>query len=484
MNSPSAEGPPPILLKFRSSTPLILSTVAIALFTDLFLYGIIVPILPFVLEDRIGIPQEEVQKYTSILLAVYAGASVLFSLPAGIIADKLSARQVPFLLGLVSLLGSTVMLSVGRSIAWLVMARVLQGISAATVWTVGLALVLDTVGSEKLGVTIGSIFSFISVGELLAPVLGGIVYDKAGNGAVFGMGFALLGVDFLMRVLLVEKKVARRYGLKDEEDEDTNSNSSDVEDTNLDSESENSPLLNKKDEDLSAYAFPSNPSWLTTHLPILYTLRHPRLLTAELVALTQATILGVFDATIPIEAQSLFGFSSLKAGLLFIPLVAPYLIAGPIAGKGVDKYGARPFATFGFWFLSIPLFLLGIPHAGGTAEIVKFSAILVFAGLGTCGIASPSIVEASAVMEKFQKQDEREGKGMFGEGGGYAQLYAVNSMVFSGGLTLGPLVAGALKDSIGFGGMGVVFGVVCVVVGGVCGVFLGEREERWRIWRG
>ncbi|KAH8653234.1 MFS transporter-like protein [Tricladium varicosporioides] len=475
MDSLSAEGPRPIFLKFRSSTSLILSTVAIALFTDLFLFGLIIPILPFVLEDRVKIPQEELQKYTSILLAVYAGANVLFSLPVGIIADKLNARQVPFLLGLVSLLGSTVMLSMGRSIASLVVARVLQGISAATVWTIGLALMLDTVGSDRLGVTIGSIFSFVTIGELLAPVLGGIVYDKVGNGAVFGMGFVLLGVDFLLRMLLIEKKVARRYGLKDDEDE--NINSPGIEDGI--SDSEDSPLLNKKkEEDLSAYTFPLNPSWLTTHLPILYTLRHPRLLTAELVTLTQATILAVFDATIPLEAQSLFGFSSLNAGLLFIPLIAPSLISGPLLGKGVDKYGARPFATFSFWLLSIPLFCLGLPK-----EITSFSVVLVLAGLGTSGIGSPGVVEASTVMEKFQRVDRESGRGMFGEGGGYAQLYAVNSMVFSAGLTLGPLVAGVLREKIGFGGMGIVFGIVCAVVGCVCGVFLGEEDERWRVWR-
>jgi hypothetical protein len=48
----------------------------------------------------------------------------------------------------------------------------------------------------------------------------------------------------------------------------------------------------------------------------------------------QATLLAVFNATIPTEAQDLFSFDSLKAGLLFIAVVTPYLILGPIAGKG------------------------------------------------------------------------------------------------------------------------------------------------------
>lgn len=110
------------------------------------------------LRDRINLPQDKVQAYTSGLLAAYAGASVLFSIPAGWIADKTGARQTPFLVGLAALLGATILLGAGQSIAVLVVARVLQGISAAVVWTVGLAMVLDTVGSENLGKVIGSVW--------------------------------------------------------------------------------------------------------------------------------------------------------------------------------------------------------------------------------------------------------------------------------------------------------------------------------------
>lgn len=134
----------PIGLAWRSSTFFIVSTVGIGLFTDLFLYGLVVPLLPFMLEDRVHVPQNQIQSYTSGLLAAYAGASVLFSPPAGIIADRVSTRQAPFLIGLVALLGATLMLFLGKSVAVLTIARVLQGTSAAVVWTIGLALVLDS----------------------------------------------------------------------------------------------------------------------------------------------------------------------------------------------------------------------------------------------------------------------------------------------------------------------------------------------------
>lgn len=147
----------PIGLRWRSATSFILVTVAIGLFTDLFLYGLIVPILPFLLRDRVDLPDDKVQSYVSGLLAAYAGASVVCSLPAGFIADKVKTRQAPFLSGLVALLGATILLAFGQSIPVLIVARVLQGISAAFVWTVGLAMVLDTVGPGDLGKVIGSV---------------------------------------------------------------------------------------------------------------------------------------------------------------------------------------------------------------------------------------------------------------------------------------------------------------------------------------
>jgi MFS family permease len=158
-SSPSHMGAesPPWGLRWRASTLFIIATVAVGLFTDLFLYGLIVPILPFMLRDRVDLPEEKVQSYVSAMLAAYAGASVVFSLPAGIIADKVRTRQAPFLSGLAALLAATLMLAFGQSIPVLIVARVLQGTSSAFVWTVCLAMILDTVGPGNLGKTIGSV---------------------------------------------------------------------------------------------------------------------------------------------------------------------------------------------------------------------------------------------------------------------------------------------------------------------------------------
>lgn len=148
---------PPAGLRWRSNTFFIVATVAVGLFTDLFLYGLVVPILPYMLQDRLRVPEDQVQSHVDGLLVAYAGASVLFSPIAGYVADQTSTRQAPFLAGLITLIFATLLLFVGADLPTLLTARILQGISAGFVWTIGLALCLETVGPEHLGKTIGSV---------------------------------------------------------------------------------------------------------------------------------------------------------------------------------------------------------------------------------------------------------------------------------------------------------------------------------------
>lgn len=70
------------------------------------------------------------------------------------------------------------MLCIGSSLVVLVVGRLLQGISAAVVWVVGLALLVDTVGKDEIAQSMGIVSIAISAAVFLAPVLGGIVYDR------------------------------------------------------------------------------------------------------------------------------------------------------------------------------------------------------------------------------------------------------------------------------------------------------------------
>ncbi|EXJ81010.1 hypothetical protein A1O3_07298 [Capronia epimyces CBS 606.96] len=467
---------PPFALRWRANTLFILTTVAVGLFTDLFLYGLVVPVLPFMLKERINLSDDKVQSYVSALLAAYAGASVIFSIPIGIIADKTNARRTPFLCGLAALLAATLMLGFGQNISMLVVARILQGTSAAVVWTVGMAMVLDTVGPKHLGKVVGTIFSFISIGELAAPVLGGVLYSKMGYAGVFGLGSALLAVDFILRILVIEKKVAAKYDSSlQTADSARESEAGERETDRNGAGSEEEALLPKtEDED---HRLPEGQNRLIRTLPILACLSDPRLLVALLLAFVQAFLLATFDATIPTEAQTLFAFDSLQAGLLFIALDVPYLLLGPLAGWAVDRYGTKPASMFGFGYLVPALILLRLPtdHVtpGRTENIVLYCGLLALNGVGLAVIGSPSIVEASDVVRKYDQANP----GLFGENGPYAQLYGFNSLVFSAGLSIGPVVSGALRDSVGYANMNNVVAALSALTALLSLLYVGGRPK-------
>lgn len=299
------------------------------------------------------------------------------------------------------------------------------------------------------------------------------MYKQAGYPGVFALGSALLLVDFIMRLLIIEQKFAAAYTREDaREDDGVNGNDSEsAEDDTAENSnpSEEDPLIAKKEED--GYKVASNHQKWIKAFPVLYCLRNPRLLTAFALTMLQAMLLAAFDATIPTIALELYGFDSLKSGLLFIAIVVPCLVLGPISGWVVDRYGPKPAAVVGYGFLVPTLILLRLVHPGGTAKIIQFCVLLALCGLGLGVIGSPALVEASYVVQRYHKTNPE----FFGTNGPYAQLYGMNSMVFSAGLTLGPLVSGSLKDKVGYGNMNLVLAAVCLVASVLSFIYVGEK---------
>lgn len=141
---------PPFMLKFRSSDGFIIGTISLAVFTvcvslrliqglglilqDMFLYGVIVPVVPFAIQTRGHVESDRVQYWVSVLVAIYGASLLAFSPICGWLADRGSSRRSPLLLGLFALLGSTVLLNVGNSTIIFVVGRILQGASGAVVY--------------------------------------------------------------------------------------------------------------------------------------------------------------------------------------------------------------------------------------------------------------------------------------------------------------------------------------------------------------
>lgn len=280
-----------------------------------------------------------------------------------------------------------------------------------------------------------------------------------------------------MRLLIIEKKTAEIYRVeqKRSDDESASPNSEPTEDSPLLPNSEQEEI----GEDLSAYILPPHQSKLLKQVPILACLKNPGILAAFLVGSVQAALLGAFDATIPTVALEYYNFNSLQSGLLFLSLGIPTLLLGPLAGYWVDRCGTKPAATLSFLYLIPFLVLLRLPHPGGGDQVAIFATLLTFCGIGLAGIDAPSLVEGGLVVEKFHKANPD----YFGPNGPYAQLYGLNSMVFSAGFTLGPALSGALKETIGYGNMNLFFAGICAVTSVLSFFFIGGRVDWRKGWR-
>ncbi|KAL2829217.1 major facilitator superfamily domain-containing protein [Aspergillus cavernicola] len=453
----------PWKLEFRSSKGFVTWVVAIAVFTDVFIYGMIIPILPEVLKTRVSIPEDELQKWMSILLAAFGGAQFVGSPIFGYFADKSTSRQAPFLIGLLALGGSTVMFWFAQTISALVIARVLQGLSAAVVWTVGMALIVDTVGKDQVGTAAGIVSMAMTVGTVFGPFVGGLVLSKAGYHAVFGMAIGLIGLDIVLRLVMIERKSALKWM------EEAQSVSEETERL-IHPVAQSQSGRDTVHPDGKPPATADDPAEGTFNRRKASVPGFVRLLcSSELLIILAATVVHAiayssFDTVLPLYVRSTFHMTPMGIGLCFIPLFIPSFLSTQI-GTAVDTHGSRKLALAGFTLDLPTFFLLQLVTKNTIQDQLTLYTLLLVAGFATALKNVALVVEVSHVVEEM----ERRFPGILGEKGGTAQAYGLFNVAWSGGQVAGPLVAGWLVERFGWGVMVRVFGIL----GGGMAVVLG-----------
>ncbi|MBW0517524.1 hypothetical protein O181_057239, partial [Austropuccinia psidii MF-1] len=418
------------------------------LFLDLFLYGLIVPVLPFILRDRLHLSQDQLQNAASLLLASHAIAT-FFSAPLiGLSIDGSMSRKQGFLFGLLVTLGATILLCFGDTILLLVVARLLQGASAAIVWVVGLAIVTDTVEKNHLGKALGAVYSVTTFGALVSPTIGGLVYTKYGYYPVYILAGTLLSIDIILRLCVIDKEQANFYyeSLAIKRPSSTLQSHERLSfinsQTNTHQDIEEA-LENVEDNSRPKSSLPSaSPS---LRFPLLAILSDSRLLAATFLTFTHACFVGMFNATLPIHVEQVFGMTSLESGLLFIAIELPYIVCGPAIGWYVDHAGPRGPASMGAILLVPSLFALRFPTV--IEDIPLLIVLLALNGVGLSATSSSAFIQANKIGRERHLKDPI----LFGKKGPYGQLYALNNVLYSLGMTLGPLWAGTLTDNFGYG---------------------------------
>lgn len=459
---------PPKWLYQRSSRWFTIFVVSFSIFTDLFLYSLIVPVLPFALSERANVPSQDVQHWVSVLLTVYGVSLVVGSPFVGYLSDRMPTRSPSFLGGLVVLLGSTLMFCFARSIALLLLARILQGFSAAVVWAVSLSILADRVGAKGTGYAIGWTSVGRTLSVVLGPVLGGVVYAEAGYYAVFGMAFACLAVDIGLRLVLIEARIARKWDPKigpDDLDESETELPEDLENGGNEISSNTPAHLStttesRKQDD----RFPSQSDACRSRQgrsqsrrrnvlrrlpPAIILLLIPRFLLAFWGCIFEGIIITGLDAVLPLFVSRTFQWTSSGAGLLFLAFVIPSFMT-PITGWLSDRHGPKWYAVLGYLLLVAPLVLLRLIVHNTLEQKVFLGVLLTWMGVAGACYEIPFWVEIATIAETKGSEDPE----LFGDKGAIGQAYGLGTMGWALGAVIGPIWAGFVYSSAGWDTMG------------------------------
>jgi multidrug resistance protein len=198
---PNKEG----LLTMDKNQKLALLVVFIAIFTDMLIYCMIVPILPDYASE-LGASQQLI----GLLFACYAITFLLVTPVVGVLSDRVG-RKLPMVCGLIGLFGSTLLFAFSSDLTMLFIARALQGVSAGATWTAGLALLSDMFPSKTRQQAIGIGISGSFAGTLLGPLFGGLLYEYGGYTLPFLAAYGLVLIDGAAR-LLSRRRGTQREG--------------------------------------------------------------------------------------------------------------------------------------------------------------------------------------------------------------------------------------------------------------------------------
>jgi multidrug resistance protein len=325
-----AGGAPPAAPPQRA----VVVVVAVALFLDMLLYGLVVPVVP-----AYGASLGATPRAIGLVFATYAGALLVASPPLVALSPRLG-RRGPLLAGLAGLAIATALFGEARSLGALFAARALQGAAAAASWTAGLALVADAAPEGRRGRAFGVTSAASALGTLLGPPLGGVLADLLGFRAPFRVIAAATAVAFVGALVVLGRGALP----------------------------------------------PPSPGRSPVAL-----LRDREARAAFALVAVGAAALGVLEPLLPLHLAERLGASAGRIGLTFAVATIAYGAAGPIVGRGVDARGAAPYLRAGWLGVALLLPALAWPRSEA-AELALMAAM----GVALAALVAPTMPALAA----------------------------------------------------------------------------------------
>jgi MFS family permease len=176
-------------------------------FFDVVFFSAIAPLLPYYVAE-IGLSKAQ----AGVLSASYAAGTLVFSLPAGLLAARFGPRRA-VIVGLLLLGISSVVFGFAHSFVLLCAARFSQGGAGALIWSGALTWLISASPPERRGSMIGTVLGTAVAGALVGPAVGALAAE-IGTELVFS---GVLGVALALALVaarLPEAEVTERQSLR------------------------------------------------------------------------------------------------------------------------------------------------------------------------------------------------------------------------------------------------------------------------------
>ena len=150
-----------------------ISFIFITLLIDVTGIGLIIPVVPGLIQQLIHGTVSDASKYSGWLAFAYASMQFLFAPLLGNLSDKYGRRPV-LLLSLLGLGIDYIFLAMAPSIAWLFIGRIIAGFAGAS-FTTATAYIADISTEQNRAQNFGMVGAAFGVGFILGPVIGGLL---------------------------------------------------------------------------------------------------------------------------------------------------------------------------------------------------------------------------------------------------------------------------------------------------------------------
>lgn len=145
----------------------------ITVLLDILALGIIIPVLPKLIENFLGGNTARAAEMFGLFGTVWALMQFVFSPVLGALSDRFGRRPV-ILISCFGLGLDYIFMALAPTLSWLFVGRVISGITAASIPTAG-AYITDVTPPEKRAAGFGMLGAAFGVGFVLGPALGGVL---------------------------------------------------------------------------------------------------------------------------------------------------------------------------------------------------------------------------------------------------------------------------------------------------------------------